>query len=125
MFTEVVRTSFWETRSLTLDETEPPAKHNQDPRYAAPGMAWDDSEEDWACPFRLTENGKTRPDNVRCIGLLFPLLRAGGGSPLQIQREKPFQDLLVGKVRFPAVGGKDRLVEPLVGQIEPGGALVV
>ena len=46
-------------------------------------------------------------------------------GPLQVQRQQPLQDLLVGQVVRPAVGVEHGAVELLVGQIEPGWALVV
>ena len=47
---------------------------------------------------------------LRCTGL--------------VELEQALQDLLVGKVGGPAVGGGDGGVEVAVGVVEPGGALV-
>jgi len=43
----------------------------------------------------------------------------------KVQRKQFLQQRLVVRGGVPAVGGKGRLVQPLVGQIEPGGAFVV
>jgi hypothetical protein len=45
--------------------------------------------------------------------------------PLQIERQELLEDLLVGEVARPAVGGEVRFVELLVGEVEPGWAFVV
>jgi len=45
--------------------------------------------------------------------------------PLPVQRQQPRQHLLVRQVGRPAVGGEDGGVELAVGQVEPGGPLVV
>ena len=36
-----------------------------------------------------------------------------------------FKDLVVGQVRGPAVGGEDGFIQLKMGQVEPGGTLVV
>ena len=67
---------------------------------------------------------------------LWPLFTRGFGFPdfgcllllggaFEVQGEQPLQDLLVGQVGGPAVGGGYGGVEFLVGQVQPGGALVV
>jgi hypothetical protein len=44
---------------------------------------------------------------------------------LQIQVQEAGEDLLIRQVRRPTVGGGDRLIQAAVGQVEPGGTLVV
>ena len=44
---------------------------------------------------------------------------------LQVQLQKPLQQLVVADARLPAVGGKDRLVELAVGKVQPRRTLVV
>ena len=48
-----------------------------------------------------------------------------GSSPFQIQREEFRENLLIAHLGVPAVGGEDGGVELLVGEGEPGRALVV
>src|SRR5919198_2576555 len=48
-----------------------------------------------------------------------------GGFALQVKRQEPLEDFLVCDVARPAVGVQHRLVKLLVGELEPGGALVV
>ena len=50
--------------------------------------------------------------------------RADAGPGL-VEREQALEDLLVGEVGGPAVGGGDRRVQFLVDVVEPGRALVV
>ena len=45
--------------------------------------------------------------------------------PLQIQRQQPLQDLLVRQIMRPPVDIQHRLIQPLVGQVQPRGPLVV
>ena len=62
-----------------------------------------------------------------------PVLAPTGGArddmllvcSLQIQRQEFLQDLFIAEVGVPAVGGKNGLVEALVGEVEPGGAGVI
>ena len=44
---------------------------------------------------------------------------------VKVQGEEPFQELFIVQIGGPAVGGGDGGVEFLVGEVEPGGALVV
>jgi hypothetical protein len=44
---------------------------------------------------------------------------------LKVQGEEPLQKLFVAQIGRPAVGGGDGGVEFLVGEVKPGGALVV
>ena len=48
-----------------------------------------------------------------------------GGLPLEVEGEEAFEDLGVGEVEGPAVGGEDGGVECQVNVLEPGRALVV
>ena len=43
----------------------------------------------------------------------------------EVEGEEAFEDLVVGKVGRPAVGGGDDGGESFVGEVQPGGALVV
>ena len=47
------------------------------------------------------------------------------GGALLIERQQSLQDLLVRQIARPAVGVEHGVVELLVRQVEPGGALVV
>jgi hypothetical protein len=47
------------------------------------------------------------------------------GRAFKIKREKCGEEVVVGDGGVPAVGGEDGGVESFVGQVEPGGALVV
>src|SRR5579871_4148676 len=46
-------------------------------------------------------------------------------SPLQVQPEQPFQDLLIGQVYRPAVGGEDGGIQLLMRHVLPGRSLVI
>ena len=50
---------------------------------------------------------------------------ASDARPRQVQRQQTLQNLLVAQVCGPAVRGEHRLVQLAVGEIEPGGALIV
>jgi len=45
--------------------------------------------------------------------------------PFKVEGEETFEDVIVGELVGPAVGVEDGVVELLVGEVEPGGALVV
>ena len=45
--------------------------------------------------------------------------------PLQIQRQQPLQNLLIGQVARPAIGCKNGFIQLLVRQFQPGGMGVV
>lgn len=51
--------------------------------------------------------------------------RANSGSSFQVEREQFGQKLFIAERWGPAVGGEDGGVEPWVGEVEPGGALVI
>ena len=62
--------------------------------------------------------------------LLLEPLRSGGGHPgptraCLVQLEQPRQDLLVRKLRGPAIGGRHRGIQLPVRMVEPGRPLVV
>ena len=46
-------------------------------------------------------------------------------GPFEVQGQQAFEDVVVGEVVGPAVGVEDGVVERLVGNVEPGRALVV
>src|SRR5688572_345649 len=43
----------------------------------------------------------------------------------KVEGQQPFENLFVAEVVGPAIGGEYGVVKPFVGQVEPGGALVV
>lgn len=52
-------------------------------------------------------------------------LRRRRRRPFQIEGEQPLQNFLIAQGVRPAVGVEDGLIEFLVGQIKPGGALIL
>ena len=72
---------------------------------------------DYPSPAR--EPGQTNPRSIWVNAQSF------GRRAFQIQGEEVFEELVVGEGGVPVVGGEDGGVEAAVGQVEPGGALVV
>ena len=69
-----------------------------------------------------------RQENVSLLVTFCDIFRrpvAGLLGALQVEGEQFGQEFIIAERRRPAVGGEDGGVELLVGEVEPGGALVV
>jgi hypothetical protein len=53
------------------------------------------------------------------------LENASSTSPFRIRCQQFHQNLLIGQIALPIIGGKDSVIEPFVSQIQPGGTLIV
>ena len=75
---------------------------------------------------KISFSGQAHLLVAQAFALMKPRLDAPGlRRPFQIQGQQPFQYLRVGHIVGPAVGFEDRLVQLLVGQLQPRGAGVV
>jgi hypothetical protein len=71
--------------------------------------------------YHLVDARLTRDSGVRRI----PLSRTVAPRPLQIQRQQPLRNLLVGQIARPTICCKDGFIQFLVRQFQPGGTGVV